>query len=90
MTASTANDFYLNHEPRGAQTMTTKQNDAAAMTEEQLDGVSGGPHIRNYGVTAPIQKRRSNRITATATGRVVAIWTAGGTTGIWSDGTFNS
>jgi hypothetical protein len=37
----------------GAQTMTTKQNDAAAMTEEQLDGVSGGPHIRNYGVTAP-------------------------------------
>ena len=33
--------------------MTTKQNDAAAMTEEQLDGVSGGPHIRNYGVTAP-------------------------------------
>ena len=33
--------------------MTTKQNDAAAMTEEQLDGVSGGPQIRNDGVTAP-------------------------------------
>ena len=65
MTASTANDFYLNHEPRGAQTMTTKQNDAAAMTEEQLDGVSGGPHIRNYGVTAPIQQRRSNRTRCT-------------------------
>jgi len=42
--------------------MTTKQNDAAAMTEEQLDGVSGGAHIRNYGVTAPIQKRRSHQI----------------------------
>ena len=42
--------------------MATKQNDAAAMTQEQLDGVSGGPHIRNYnGVTAPIQQRRSNR-----------------------------
>ena len=41
--------------------MTTKQNDAGAMTEEQLDGVSGGPHIRNYGVTAPLQQRRSNR-----------------------------
>ena len=51
--------------------MATKQNDAAAMTQEQLDGVSGGPHIRNYnGVTAPIQQRRSNRITATTTGRV--------------------
>ena len=70
--------------------MTTKQNDAAAMTEEQLDEVSGGPHIRNYGVTASIQNRRSNRITATTTGRVVAIWTAGSTTGIWSDGTFTS
>ena len=84
MTASTANDCYLNHEPRGAHTITTKQNDAAVMTEEQLDGVSGGPHIRNYGVTAPIQKRRSNRITATTTGRVAgygeaATDTSGGT-----------
>jgi len=40
----------------------TNQHNAAAMTQEQLDGVSGGPHIRNYnGVTAPIQQRRSNR-----------------------------
>ncbi len=41
--------------------MVTKQNDAGAMTQKQLAGVSGGPHIRNYGVTAPIQQRRSNR-----------------------------
>ena len=41
--------------------MATKQADTVAMTEEQLDGVSGGPHIRNYRVTAPIQQRRSNR-----------------------------
>ena len=41
--------------------MATKQADTVAMTEEQLDGVSGGPHIRNYGVTAPIQQPRSNR-----------------------------
>jgi len=88
MTASTANDFYLNHKPRGAQTMTIKQNDAAAMTQEQLDGVSGGPHIRNYRVTAPIQQRRSN-LTAD-TGRVVAIWTTGGSTGIWTSGPFTN
>ncbi len=32
------------------------------MTEEQLDGVSGGPHYKDFsGVTAPIQQRRSNR-----------------------------
>ena len=42
--------------------MATKQTDTVAMTDEQLDGVSGGPHIRNYGVTAPIQKRRSHQI----------------------------
>jgi hypothetical protein len=42
--------------------MTTKQNDAAAMTQEQLAGVSGGPHYTNwFGVTAAIQQRRSNR-----------------------------
>ena len=42
--------------------MATKQTDAAAMTQEQLDGVSGGPHYKDYfGVTAPIQQRRSNR-----------------------------
>ena len=71
--------------------MATKQNDAAAMTQEQLAGVSGGPHYTNwYGVTASIQKRRSNRITATTTGRVVPIWTAGGTTGIWTSGTITS
>ena len=40
--------------------MATRQNDAAAMTQEQLAEVSGGPHIRNYGVTAPIQQRRAN------------------------------
>ena len=71
--------------------MRTKQTGTVAMTEQQLDDVSGGPHYTNwYGVTAPIQKRRANRITATTTGRVVAIWTAGSTTGIWSDGTFTS
>ena len=57
--------------------MATQQTDTVAMTEEQLDGVSGGPHIRNYRVTAPIQQRRSNR--TADTGRVVAIWTTGGT-----------
>ena len=30
--------------------MTSKQTDTVAMTEEQLDGVSGGPHIRNWDV----------------------------------------
>ena len=29
--------------------MMTKQNDTAAMTEEQLDAVSGGPHYTNWG-----------------------------------------
>ena len=28
--------------------MTTTQNDAHLMTEEQLDALSGGPHIRNF------------------------------------------
>ena len=41
--------------------MATKQTDTVVMTEQQLDGVSGGPHIRNIWVTAPIQQRRSNR-----------------------------
>ena len=66
--------------------MTTKQNDAAAMTQEQLAEVSGGPHIRNYGVTAPIQQRRSNRVTDSPTGNDVDIWTMGGTTRIWTTG----
>ncbi len=69
--------------------MTTKQHDTVALTEEQLDGVSGGPHYTNWnGVTARIQQRRSNR--TTDTGRVVAIWTAGGTTGIWTSGPITS
>ena len=41
--------------------MTSKQTDTVAMTEQQLDGVSGGPHIGNFWFTAPIQQRRSNR-----------------------------
>ena len=28
--------------------MTTKQTDAVAMTEEQLDAVSGGPHYTDF------------------------------------------
>ena len=65
--------------------MATKQNDAGAMTEQQLAGVSGGPHYTNWnGVTAPIKQRRSNR--TADTGRVVAIWTTGGTTNIWTTG----
>ena len=69
--------------------MTTQQHDTVAMTEEQLNEVSGGPHYTNWnGVTARIQQRRPNR--TTDTGRVVAIWTAGSTTSIWSDGTFTS
>ena len=69
--------------------MATKQTDTVAMTEQQLDDVSGGPHYTNwYGVTAPIQKRRSNR--TVDTGRVVAIWTTGGTTSIWATGPVSS
>ena len=42
--------------------MATKQNDAAAMTQEQLDGVSGGPHYSTWGGTRHdvIQRRRSS------------------------------
>ena len=29
--------------------MTTKQTDTVAMTDEQLDGVSGGPHYSDFG-----------------------------------------
>jgi len=39
--------------------MTTKQNDAATMTEEQLDAVSGGPHIRNFNGFRLIYRNRS-------------------------------
>jgi hypothetical protein len=28
--------------------MMTKQNDAVALTDEQLDGVSGGPHYSDW------------------------------------------
>ena len=70
--------------------MATKQNDAAAMTQEQLDGVSGGPHYSDWHALGHnvIQRRRSNR--TVDTGRVVAIWTAGGTTSIWATGPVSS
>ena len=43
--------------------MTTKQTDTVAMTEEQLDGVSGGPHYSDWNGSRHnvIQRRRSNR-----------------------------
>jgi len=43
--------------------MTTKQTDTVAMTDEQLDGVSGGPHYSNWHGSRHnvIQRRRSNR-----------------------------
>ena len=70
--------------------MATKQTDAVATTQEQLDGVSGGPHYSTWGGTRHdvIQRRRSNR--TVDTGRVVAIWTAGSTTGIWATGPVSS
>ena len=70
--------------------MATKLTDAAAMTQEQLDGVSGGPHYSDWHALGHnvIQRRRSNR--TVDTGRVVAIWTAGGTTSIWATGPVSS
>ena len=43
--------------------MATKQTDTVAMTEEQLDGVSGGPHYSDWKGSRHnvIQRRRSNR-----------------------------
>ena len=43
--------------------MATKLTDAAAMTQEQLDGVSGGPHYSDWHALGHnvIQRRRSNR-----------------------------
>ena len=42
--------------------MTTKQTDAVAMTEQQLDAVVGGAaYIRDPGVQGGVQQRRSNR-----------------------------
>ena len=42
--------------------MATKQTDAAAMTQEQLDGVSGGPHYSDWNGSRHdvIQRRRSS------------------------------
>ena len=69
--------------------MATKQNEAVAMTQKQLAGVSGGPHYTNWnGIMAPIKQRRSNR--TADTGRGVAIWTMGGTTRIWTSGPITS
>ena len=69
--------------------MATKQNEAGAMTQKQLAEVSGGPHYTNWnGIMAPIQQRRSNR--TADTGRVVAIWTTGGSSGIWGTGPVSS
>ena len=74
--------------------MATKQTDAVAMTEEQLDAVVGG--IQEACANGTFfkrrgnMKRRSNRVTDSPTGNDVAIWDAGSTTGIWSDGTFTS
>jgi len=39
--------------------MTTKQNDAATMTEEQLDAVSGGPHYTNWNRFRSTYRNRS-------------------------------
>ena len=43
--------------------MATKQTDTVAMTDEQLDGVSGGPHYSDWKGSRHnvIQRRRSNR-----------------------------
>ena len=70
--------------------MATKQTDTVAMTDEQLDGVSGGPHYKNWNGSRHnvIQRRRSNR--TVDTGRVVAIWTTGGTSSIWATGPVSS
>ena len=68
----------------GAQTMTTKQTDTAAMTEEQLDAVAGGLQEACANGTFSFKrhgnmKRQSNR--TVDTGRVVPIWTTGGSSG---------
>ena len=39
--------------------MMTKQNDAATMTDEQLDAVSGGPHYTNWNRFRSIYRNRS-------------------------------
>ena len=47
--------------------MTTKQTDAVAMTEEQLDTVvGGGVFAKLDGVQGRVQQRRSNRTRYTA------------------------
>ena len=40
--------------------MMTKQNDAVALTEEQLDGVSGGPHYGDWNGSRHNVMQRSN------------------------------
>ena len=45
---------------QGAQTMMTKQNDAVPLTEEQLDGVSGGPHYSDWNGSRHNVMQRSN------------------------------
>ena len=40
--------------------MTTKQTDAVAMTEQQLDGVSGGPHYSDWNGSRHNVMQRSN------------------------------
>ena len=40
--------------------MATKQNDAVAMTDEQLDGVSGGPHYKDWTSSRHNVMQRSN------------------------------
>ena len=81
--------------------MATKQTDAVAMTEEQLDAVAAGfrdpaGHIlwnvtvgrRSSNPTphpSPVVTRRP-----TDAGRVVGIWTTGGTSSIWGAGPVTS
>ena len=40
--------------------MATKQTDTVAMTEEQLDGVSGGPHYSEWNASRHNVMQRSN------------------------------
>ena len=39
--------------------MTTKQNDAAALTDEQVDAVSGGPHYTTWSGKSLSYRNRS-------------------------------
>ena len=65
--------------------MATTQTDTVAMTEEQLDGVSGGPHYSDWKGSRHnvIQRRRSNRTRHTendntgASRPVLKMWVSG-------------